>query len=90
MVIKKALLLECLTGGAFLASLASRHLEESHLHHCVMNQAARAPPTLFGQLRRYSVTAAYPLILGSLIYLDWSRTQRYKAAKAAKAAKKSN
>lgn len=34
--------------------------------------------------RRNWISVAFPTVLGYCIYADWSRTQRFKAAKALK------
>lgn len=46
------------------------------------------PPSLWALFKRYRKTITYPLVVSTLIYLDWARTQRYKAKKAAEAATK--
>ena len=47
------------------------------------------PPSLWATFKRYRSTITFPLVVSTLIYLDWSRTQRYKAAKAAQKEPKS-
>lgn len=44
------------------------------------------PTSLWSLIKRYRVTVTYPVVVSTLIYLDWARTQRYKASKAAAAA----